>query len=514
IEFLEKHFGKTKDKITPDELYALAAHPWESGSPNKAAFEAIGKLDMKYLAFGTVMYFTLVDAAIDEYSLAVLEYIPGAKEMPQKPLILETAIGKVCVYDRGDDEISKEASLIVDLGGDDKYTGRKATPLSLMTPVGAVFDLGGDDVYDGGKGKAQLGCGLFGISAMYDLSGDDSYSCHTSGIASAWYGSAILKDFAGNDKYNTEYSGGQGAAHMGCALLIDFSGDDEYFCGTESQGFGSTLGVGAILDVRGNDEYKASDTARISEAFGNLPISFAQGTGFGRRADFIDGHNLGGGIGILVEGDGDDIYYGNIYAQGAGYWWALGILEDRGGNDSYRCIWYSLGSAPHFALGSCVDLKGNDKYNVGNENSKCQFQGNARDGSIAFFIDGEGDDEYFLRNRCAGVGDLNSIAVFWDRCGNDIYKSDQTSSYFADPPMGSSTVYEKFGSFRDEMKTVGVFLDTAGKDVYENIPSKNKKSAKLHSGENKLWQHNTGPRFFSLGIDLNLYKIPEKMSEK
>ncbi len=506
IDFLEKYFKKSKDKITPDELYSLASHPWEADTPNRKSFELIDTLDMKFLAYGTILYFTFVDAAIDEYSLAALKYIPGAKEMPQKPLILNTTMGKVCIYDKGNDEISENASLIIDIDGNDKYTGRKATPLSLQSPVGAIFDLGGNDVYDGGKGKAQLGCGLFGISAMYDLAGDDSYTCHTSGLSSACYGSAILKDFTGNDKYNTEYSNGQGAAHMGSAILIDLSGNDYYFCGTESQGFGSTLGVGSILDVRGNDEYKASDTARLSAPFGNLPISFAQGTAFGRRADFGDGHSLAGGIGFLVEGDGDDIYYGNIYSQGAGYWWALGFLEDRGGNDSYRCVWYSLGSAPHFALGSCVDLKGNDKYNIGNESTKCQYQACARDGSIGFFIDGEGNDEYFLRNRCAGAGDLNSIAVFWDRCGNDVYTSDQTESYPADPPMGSSAIYEKFGNFRDEMKTIGVFIDTAGTDTYSNTPRKDKKGANIQAGENKFWQHNTGSRFYSMGIDLNLYK--------
>lgn len=467
-------------------------------------------MDMKFLAFGTVLYFTLVDAAIDEYTKAELEYIPGAKEMPQKPLTLDTAMGKVCIYDKGDDEISENASLIIDIGGNDKYTGRKATPLSLQTPVSAIFDLGGNDTYDGGSGKAQIGCGLFGISTIYDLNGDDSYSCHTSGLASAWYGSAFLVDYSGNDKYNTDYSGGQGAAHLGLGLLIDHTGNDTYFCGTESQGFGSTLGIGALMDINGNDEYKASDTARISEAFGNLPISFAQGTAFGRRADFGDGHSLAGGIGFLVEGDGDDTYYGNVYSQGAGYWWALGFLEDRGGNDSYRCIWYSLGSAPHFALGSCVDLKGNDKYNIGNEDTKCQYQADARDGSIGFFIDGEGDDEYYLRNRCAGAGDLNSIAVFWDRIGNDKYMSNQNTHYPADPPMGSAVFYEKFGSFRDEIKTVGVFLDTGGTDTYENTPHKNDKGAKIQAGENKFWQHNTGPTFFSLGIDMNLFRITEK----
>jgi len=254
-------------------------------------------------------------------------------------------------------------------------------------------------------------------------------------------------------------------------------------------------------------------------AFGeNHSVSFAQGTGFGRRADFGDGHSLGGGIGMLIEGGGDDSYTGGVYNQGAGYWWALGVLEDQGGNDTYHNEWYSAGSAPHFAIGCCVDLTGDDMYNVGNDNLQCQTQGCARDGSIAVFIDGEGDDQYYHTNRCAGAGDLNSIALFWDRTGDDIYDCNRDSSYVRDRSYGDSSEYELFNTFRDEMLTVGIFLDTGGYDTYleflpdppeaaegarpELVEGEPDPYPSCEFGQNRNWQHRSGARFWSYGIDV------------
>ncbi|MDZ7815772.1 MAG: hypothetical protein U5N86_07150 [Planctomycetota bacterium] len=141
-------------------------------------------------------------------------------------------------------------------------------------------------------------------------------------------------------------------------------------------------------------------------------------------------------MGILVEGAGDDTYYGNIYSQGCAYWWSLGICEDFGGNDSYRCLWYSLGSAPHFAIGCMVDNEGDDSYNMDAKDAYVQYQGCARDGSMAVFIDGDGNDQYYLRNRCGGAGDLGSIAVFWDRFGDDLYHVSLKNPYGKDLPLG------------------------------------------------------------------------------
>ena len=86
----------------------------------------------------------------------------------------------------------------------------------------------------------------------------------------------------------------------------------------------------------------------------------------------------------------------------------------------YRSTHYCLGSGAHFALGSFVDLAGNDEYNV-RPDSLERWGAIGRDGSIATFIDAAGNDRYDVKVTTAGHCDLNSIAVFWERTGDDTY---------------------------------------------------------------------------------------------
>jgi hypothetical protein len=159
-----------------------------------------------------------------------------------------------------------------------------------------------------------------------------------------------------------------------------------------------------------------------------------------------------------------------------------------------------------------VDLSGNDRYNVGNKALQCQTQGCARDASIAWFIDGDGDDEYFHTNRCGGSGDLNSIAVFWDRAGKDKYTSDRNHPYAADRSWGGACEYPPFGGFRDKMVTFGLFFDTGGADEYTEIPLKEpvEGAGPTLAGNNKTWKHNDTPRFRALGQDEDIFELAAK----
>jgi len=508
--FLERAL---RGNLTHASLYKLASAPWQDYHEvtPRASFEALDRIDLSYLGFASVIYLETVESAVNEY----LESTEG-KELNIEGFtgsVIQAPWGKVLVTGEISSPISGEYSLIVDLAGDDSYTGFTAAPREVGG-ISTVLDLGGNDTYETFD-SAALACGLFGIGVILDLSGNDTYSCQESGLGCAWFGTGLLVDYSGNDQYTTHYAWGQGAAHAGVGILADISGDDNYDCATQSQGFGSTLGVGILVDSSGNDSFLAYPDGNPSAPFHNNSVSFAQGTGFGRRADYGDGHSLAGGIGVLADGAGNDTYSGGVYCQGAGYWWALGLLEDRAGNDTYSNVWYSLGSAPHFAAGCCVDLSGNDQYNtrdgICNDSLVSQTQGCARDGSVAWFIDGDGDDIYYHRNRCAGSGDLNSIAVFWDRRGDDSYTCDRNSSYPKDLSWGAGTTYEKFGSFRDNMRTVGMFLDTQGEDVYTEIVSEhedeNQQSLPLEAKDNSTWFHeNSDPNSFGFGTDVEWYR--------
>ena len=493
--------------IRPDDRVEFLAAPWDGSADPvpRRSFEMVGEFDMGYMAYGSVAFARLARHALNEYRSSA----DAGRTAPAgfDRLVLTTPAGMVTILGPDADTVLTENGIFIDTGGDDTYrSGGFRFDGCAVRQV--IVDLAGDDRYEAGQDTLQgHASGMLGVGALFDLAGDDRYESVRSGLGSGLYGTGLLVDYRGDDEYVTAEAWGQGAAHCGVGLLVDLEGNDRYTCATESQGFGGTLGTGMLLDLAGDDVYLARLDGRPSEPFGNRSVSLAQGAGFGRRADFGDGHSLAGGIGMLVDGDGDDSYTGGVYCQGTGYWWALGILEDRKGDDSYSNLWYSLGSAPHFAIGCCVDLEGDDRYNVGNDSMRTQTQACARDGSIGVFVDGNGDDEYFHRNRCAGAGDLNSIALFWDRAGRDRYRCDRNGSYAKDRSYGGAAEYERFRTFRDEIPTAGIFLDTGGEDVYEEIPAETQSEmSALQFGNNRTWFHGVGGLFRAVGVDTDWYE--------
>ena len=136
-----------------------------------------------------------------------------------------------------------------------------------------------------------------------------------------------------------------------------------------------------------------------------------------------------------------------------------------------------------------------------------QAQACARDASVGVFIDGSGSDEYFHRNRCAGAGDLNSIALFWDRAGDDAYLCDRRSSYAKDRSYGASATYDRFRTVRDDVPTVGAFLDTGGEDSYTEVPALplDDEALPLEFGNSRSWRHNNGRRFRGVGTDVDWF---------
>lgn len=515
-DFYKTYFGANDlGEITSEQLYEFADAPWIEVEEDfvgvlapapRESFDALDKFDRGYFATGSNMFMQTVYGAIEEYQLSSADHEINAAGFGS--LEFETGMGRVAVFGEGDDRIEGDYSLVLDLGGNDTYLGSTAVPRGFDHPIGLVIDLGGNDTYDSGDLKAGLACGNHGIGAIVDLAGDDNYKCNESGIACAWYGTGLVVDYAGDDTYYSRIFG-QGAAHAGVGMLMDMSGNDHYNCIEQSQAFGSTYGIGVLIDPEGNDIYYADPEGHVSVTFEGRTCNFAQGTGFGRRADFGDGHSLGGGIGMLVDGGGDDSYTGSVYSQGAGYWWALGSLEDRAGNDTYKCEQYSLGSAPHFAIGCTVDLAGDDKYNVGNEDVERQIQGHARDGSIAVFIDGSGNDEYFLPNLAAGSSDLNCLTIFWDRMGDDSYTADRNPPSPNAYSFGMITPYTPFNTFRDTMACVGIFLDTAGTDTYAERPPLDGEGAAdlipVPFAQNLEWRQRSDPYFWGFGLDIEWF---------
>ncbi|MBM4118708.1 hypothetical protein FJ251_13425 [bacterium] len=503
----------TLDAVRAEDLLALglALQADEEldqlASQRRESWELLARTDRAYLAYGSVLLLRHVEWALAEFAAA-----GGVAALPGAPIAtrrLATPLGELLLGGTGDDRHETPAFLVVEIGGNDRYRAAYAAPTGLAAPIGLLLDLAGDDAYSdpalADSTLAPAGCfgaAVGGVGLLLDLAGQDDYRVRAAGLGCGAFGSGLLVDYAGDDRYFTVGRWGQGAGLVGLGALVDLAGNDTYSCALESQGIGSTLGTGLLLDLAGNDRYEARDDGNISALYEGQSVAMSQGCGYGRRADLGDGHSLAGGVGLLVDGAGDDDYHAQAWAQGCGYWWGLGILEDRGGNDRYRNGKYSSGAAAHFALGIHVDLAGDDRYNAGNDTAKNQYQGHARDGAIGVFIDGDGNDDYTLRSHCGGSADLASIGLFWDRRGDDRYGFAQTlaqGDWTATPPLGSTTRYAPFSSFRDDLPTLGLFLDTGGHDDYATGGV---------GKEGEIWTMNRYPRAWGWGCDRAAFAAP------
>lgn len=458
--------------------------PWtgeeydQAATREHGAFDMIRGFDASRVAYATQLWAVHTKVGLEEWRDAKV----AAADLPAGHWTIPTALGPVVVSGSGDDTLDAAAMprgtwCVIDLGGKDRWNGAfGASSVTSLASVAMALDLGGDDVWDGGDADAALGCGANGIGAVIDLAGDDLWTVKSDGLGRGLFGTGFLWDVAGNDTYVVKTKWGQGAAHVGVGVLIDSAGNDKYECAEQSQGMGSTRGCGLLLDLAGDDAYVCRDDGNVSELYLNQSVAMAQGCGYGRRADLGDGRSLAGGWGLLVDGAGNDRYHAQVWSQGCGYWWGVGVLEDRGGDDVYENGKYSSGAGAHYAIGVHVDLDGNDRYNQGVTGTKNQYQGHARDGSIGVFVDGGGNDAYAFRPNCAGSADLASVGLFWDRSGDDTYAftpdpppadGSAANTDWLRPPFGTATVYRAANrSFRDDQASIGVFLDTGGKDIY------------------------------------------------
>ncbi len=270
------------------------------------------------------------------------------------------------------------------------------------------LDIGGNDVYLG-----DVGFGIFDISAFIDLSGNDTYKGDY--LGSGFFGYGLLWDSEGNDIYRCRVFC-LGAGYRGGGMLVDLKGKDEYYAISKAQGFGWVGGVGILVDVEGDDVYKLEDSIIVfpSPQSPKHNTSLGQGMGFGERRDFYNGKSLGGGFGMLVDVSGDDRYYSHVFSQGSGYWLGIGVLYDGDGNDAYSGVWYSQGASAHFGIGALYDLKGDDVY----FSSISTSQGVGHDFSYGILFDSDGRDTYTCGNLCLGSGNAQGVGVFWDRDGN------------------------------------------------------------------------------------------------
>jgi hypothetical protein len=250
--------------------------------------------------------------------------------------------------------------------------------------------------------------------------------------------------------------------------------------------------VGVLADRSGDDTYFAErDAAKAGRAdyhsAEKIAANNAQGAGFGRRGDGSDGHSWAGGLGALLDSEGNDTYQAGNFSQGIGYWYGTGLLWDGRGDDVYESVYFTQGSGAHFAIGALIDEAGNDRHTL-LENAGAGF-GFGWDVVNAFLIDrGTGSDRYEAKIISTGLAEVRSNAFFLDEGGDDTYVLDEGTKGFGDvderpeytdPPKTSTASFA--------LTQVGVFLDLGGKDTYLRRPKEGEPAPDPEAGDDRRW---------------------------
>ena len=433
-------FAKFGDPTRVQFAYAAALYLAQADDVNPDVLKLMDTVDLDSLLAGGLVMARAVDRAAAQLRAAPKREFSFAWTTPLGKIALNgTQANTYC---------NDQYLLVMDTGGNDRYEGGVGAG-TLTTPVSVALDLGGDDVYDYKQGLGP-GCGVCGYGFLLDCAGNDTYRITGPGLGVGIFGVGMLLDEGGKDTYEAQQLG-EGCGVFGIGALSDWSGDDTYKCLTQSQGYAGPKGLGLLVDRQGNDSYEADDThlTNPSPQTAQHNVSLSQGAGFGRRAHPGDGHSLAGGIGMLVDGAGDDKYKCGVFGQGVGYWYAVGMLIDFGGNDSYEGVWYVQGSAAHYAIGALCDLGGNDHYKA----LMAQSQGQGHDYSIGVLHDAGGKDEFDGPSGCLGSGCWNGIGAFWKQGGDAVFKAGGGALGFG-------------GGARPEAPCFGFFLAEGGNNTY------------------------------------------------
>jgi hypothetical protein len=412
-------------------------------------------------------------------------------DFPQsKPEFYDTPWGKMAIGTPLADFYTGDYAIIIDPAGDDAYENCRIGA-AFGTPgnfAGFFLDMDGKDSYFCKDTDITLGASVMGVAAFYDMGNDnDKYYGGNISLGATACGIASFLDDGGSDEYFTKVYG-QGAAGYGVGVMVDKAPElvdtgespanqeneeidesgiqnNRFEAWLMGQGFSRQWGVGLCHGSRGNDIYHAGGVYLHAPLFNDRYQSFSQGFSIGSRD--ID---YAGGIAFIIEENGNDYYLGDIYNQGVGYWYSGGFVLDKGGNDHYEMTQYGQGSGIHLAVGGVIDNAGNDSYTM----NSGLGQGGSHDFAASVMMDRGGLDRYVGSTSCNGCGLTNSVGLFFERNGNDIYG--------ADPNAGTLGG----GRWARDTGSIGVFVDTGGDDSYVG-----------QAHDNRLWTQTT----FGAGLD-------------
>lgn len=410
--------------LSPEEkafLREKALEPWENSQWDKM-LEISFRLDLRELfeAFNPVLHFLKNDNLL-LLKKDLLKRFGDNKS----PILYEemTPFGKVIVGSADPNVYVEDAALILDLGGDDVYLNNAGGTRTGMN-ISLVIDWAGNDIYLSDSNFSH-GAGLLGGGFLIDLEGKDTFSSKDGSQGAGFFGLGVLYHGDGNGSLNAR-SFSQGVGQMGIGYLWNGSGDAIYSSSEYGQGLGLFRGAGILIDRAGNDNYRLGGLESDFRDPERSTVSMGQGFGKGIRSG-KDRLGVSGGIGMLIDQEGNDTYIADYFAQGAAYYYGIGILNDLAGNDRYISGRYAQGSGIHSSAGILLDRAGDDFYYA----SYGVAQGMGHDYGVGYLEDGQGNDRYFGGTLIQAAATHGGLGLLLDVKGIDSYTCSNNCQAFA-----------------------------------------------------------------------------------
>jgi hypothetical protein len=351
----------------------------------------------------------------------------------------------------------RDVAVVIDLGGENTYY---EGTVGLDRPVLVVVNLGGKNVFRGSKAGIQGGA-VLGASMGVNTGGSNTYEALDVAQGSALAGVGIVIDYGPNNRYRGVRRV-QGQALGGVGILIGRGGKNDYHAAMWAQGLGGPLGFGLLDNVTGNNHYYCGGMWRDSYPETPGYEGWGQGVGAGIRqvAD--------GGIGVILDGGGENVYEFDYLSHGGGYWCGLGFARDFGGNTQRLITRTAYNGGPrtqpnfqrfgcgwgcHYAMGFLFDDSGDDVYE-----GTIMGTGMAWDCSMGVLCDFAGNDHYTATGGATqGTGNQMGLGILFDYKGDDVYEG--YGQGYAPPSISYHTLPGCGGNF-------SFLIDYGGKDTY------------------------------------------------
>lgn len=423
-----------------EELYIHLEDDKERFAKNKRLIDLSRQVDYGALLEASLRIALLTDPEWVMYAGRFIQELFAETLDAEILLDRETPAGRILLGGYGSHWYRDlDAAFILDLGGDDTYTGNNGGNNGWEVPFSVCIDLQGNDAYESTLRSCQ-GTGSLGIGALIDLEGDDNYIGLQWCQGTGYFGVGWLHDLSGDDVYRGR-AFCQGTGLFGIGVLLDETGDDRYEGDYHVQAVGLAQGIGALIDRAGNDEYYAKGLHPTGYRDAGIFDAWSQGCGMGFRT------LASGGLGLLIDGAGRDRMEAGNFSQGGGYYYGFGILQAQGRDDDvYIGSRYNQGFSAHQALGVFLEEGGDDFYTT----RQGVAQGLAWDECVTLFVDSAGNDTYqggtFFSQ---GASAHNSFCFFLDRGGRDTYE------YASGPARAGANHYHGGASF-------SLFIDEGG----------------------------------------------------